>query len=101
MTKEKSTKKRTSSKQPTEFSLTCSCGAKARVFSIGEKGFMAHCPACGALTFFRNADLLERVRLGGSLCSHELAKKSCPGGHTSWCPVCRVRTFYPDNTRVS
>lgn len=97
MAKEKAKNKRVA-KQPTPFSLTCNCGANAKVYSIGEKGYMAHCPACGALTFFRNADLLERLNYGGSLCPHKLEAKPCTGGKTTWCPVCRVRTFYPNTT---
>ena len=93
-------KKKTTKKRPTEFHLTCSCGAKARVFELGEKGFMAHCPACGALCFFHDPELLERLRFGAQLCPHELKPKPCPGGHTTWCPICRVRTFYYDEREV-
>ena len=96
MATNKSNKKHTPHKQTTEFSITCRCGAKARVFAIGEKGYMAHCPGCGALTFFRNSDLLERLNYGGSLCTHKLELKPCTGGKTTWCLVCRVRTFYPE-----
>jgi len=97
MAKEKPKNKR-SNKKPTDFSLTCVCGAQSRVHSIGEKGYMAHCPACGALTFFRNEDLLERLNYGGSICPHKIDPKPCTGGRTTWCPICRVRTFYPSNT---
>jgi hypothetical protein len=92
----KKTKTKRTSKQLTEFTLTCRCGAKARVFSIGEKGFTAHCPACGSVTFFRSTDLLERLKYGGTLCPHQIESKLCRGGKTSWCPVCRIRTFYPE-----
>jgi len=79
-----------------ELALDCSCGAKARVFEL-EKGYMAHCPGCGTLTFFRSPELLERVRYGGELCPHRLERKPCPGGSTSWCPICRLRVFYRDS----
>ena len=90
-------KKRATKKRPTEFYLHCACGAKARVLELGEKGFMAHCPACGSLTFFHDPELLERLRFGIQLCPHHLEQKPCPGGHTTWCPICRVRTFYRDS----
>lgn len=79
-------------KKLTEFSLDCGCGGKAPVFEL-EKGYMAHCPDCGAVTFFDNPMLLQRLRFGGKLCPHQLDKKPCRGGHTSWCPTCRVRSF--------
>jgi len=47
-----------------ELVLDCRCGAKGRVFEL-EKGYMAHCPGCGSLTFFHNPQLLERLRFGG------------------------------------
>ena len=79
-------------KIPTEFSFDCDCGEKAPVFEIG-KGYMAHCPSCGAVTFFQNPALLQRLRFGGGLCPHQLEKKPCRGGYTTWCPTCRVRSF--------
>ena len=87
-------RKKSTKKTPIEFFLDCSCGAKAQIFSLGEKGFMSHCIGCGAMTFFHDPVLLERLRLGGQLCPHHPERKPCPGGHTSWCPICRVRTFY-------
>ncbi len=86
-------------KIPTEFFLDCSCGAKGQVFEL-ERGYMTHCPGCGTMTFFHNQQLLERVRLGGQLCPHHPECKPCPGGSTSWCPVCRVRTFHYDSQEV-
>ncbi|MBI2853344.1 MAG: hypothetical protein HYX87_00300 [Chloroflexi bacterium] len=83
-------------RRPLDVFLSCDCGAKARVSALGTRGFMAHCAACGTLTFFKNADLLERVRYGGPLCPHKPERKPCPGGHTTWCLICRVRTFYRD-----
>jgi len=83
-------------KIPTEFSLDCACKEKAAIFEL-EKGHMAHCPSCGAVTFFDNPMLLQRLRFGGKLCPHELEKKPCRGGHTTWCPTCRVRTFIYGN----
>lgn len=89
-------KSKPSKKKPTDVTVECSCGAKARVFEL-DKGFMAHCPGCGSLTFFHNPELLERLRFGGQLCPHHVEAKPCPGGYTAWCPVCRVRTFYRDS----
>lgn len=89
-------KRKTAKRKPMELVRECRCGAKARIFQL-EKGYMAHCPGCGTLTFFHSPELLERVRFGGELCPHRLEQKPCPGGHTTWCPVCRVRTFYRDS----
>ncbi len=86
-------KQETAKKRATEFSLDCACGEKARVFEL-KKGFMAHCLNCGAISFFDNPQLLERLRLGGRICHHHLESKPCRGGHTTWCPTCRIRTFY-------
>ena len=80
----------------TEYSLNCGCGEKAPVFEL-EKGYMAHCLGCGAVTFFDNPLLLQRLRFGSKLCPHELEAKPCRGGHTTWCPICRVRHFSYDN----
>ena len=58
--------KKSTRKTPTEFFLDCSCGARAQVFSLGDRGYMSHCPGCGTMTFFHNPQLLERLHLGGS-----------------------------------
>ncbi len=86
-------RKKAAKKTPTEFSLDCPCGAKALIFEL-ERGYMAHCVACGAITFFDNPALLGRLRYGGQLCPHDPKPKPCRGGHTTWCPVCRIRIFY-------
>jgi hypothetical protein len=52
-------------KKATEYTLDCVCGEKAAMFEL-EKGYMTHCPNCGAVTFFDNPLLLERLRFGGS-----------------------------------
>jgi hypothetical protein len=88
-------KKKVTKRRSMDLVLDCRCGAKACVFEL-EKGYMAHCPGCGSLTFFHNPQLLERLRFGGQLCPHQLGKNPCPGGTTTWCPICRVRTFYRD-----
>ncbi len=90
-------RKKMTKKIPTEFFLDCSCGAKAQIFSLGDRGYMAHCPGCGMITFFHSPQLLERLRFGGQLCPHHPERKPCPGGHTTWCSICRVRTFYYDS----
>lgn len=88
------TRKKAAKKTPTEFFFDCSCGARVRVFELGERGYMGHCAGCGSLTFFHNSQLLERLRYGAQLCPHHPERKPCPGGDTTWCKVCRVRTFY-------
>ena len=93
MTKKKTKKK--AEKRLTEFSTGCDCGENAPVFEL-EKGYMVHCPNCGAVTFFHNPALLLRLRFGGKLCSHQLEAKPCRGGHTTWCSLCRIRTFHYD-----
>jgi hypothetical protein len=81
----------------TEYSLTCSCGAKVPVVELGSgKGYMGHCAACGSLTFFHNPSLLTRLSYGSQICSHRPEPKLCPGGSTTWCDICRVRVFLRD-----
>jgi transcription elongation factor Elf1 len=87
-------RKKASSKTLMELALICPCGEKAKVFERNKKGYMAHCLSCGAITFFDNPQLLERIRFGGKLCPHQLEEKPCRGGHTTWCSLCRIRTFY-------
>ena len=89
-------RKGTTKKKATDFYLDCTCGEKARIFETG-KGYMAHCVNCGAICFFDNPQLLERLRLGGQLCHHHPELKPCRGGHTTWCPICRIRAFYYDS----
>ena len=86
-------KKKMVKKKQTNFSTDCPCGAKVPIFELA-RGYMAHCLNCGAITFFDNPQLLERLRLGGSLCHHRLEQKPCRGGYTTWCGICRVRTFH-------
>lgn len=71
--------------------LPCPCGAKAPVQETG-KGYYTHCPGCGRMAFFKNPVLLERLKYG-ELCPHHPEPKPCKGGSTTWCPLCRVRTF--------
>jgi len=86
-------KKKPTNRKPTGLGLECRCGAVASVVEL-ERGYMVHCVACGSLTFFHNPQLLERIRLGGQICPHQPEQKPCPGGYTTWCPACRIRTFY-------
>jgi len=88
-------RKKVIKKKPTEFSLDCPCGARAPVFEL-ENGYMAHCADCGSVAFFKNPQLLERLRYGGQICPHNPEAKPCRGGHTTWCSVCRVRRFFYD-----
>jgi len=89
-------RKKAVKKEPTEFSLNCACKASAPIFEL-ERGYMAHCPDCGAITFFDNPALLKRLSFGGDLCPHHPERKPCRGGHTTWCPTCKIRTFYYGN----
>jgi len=81
-------------KKLTEFKLGCNCGAMAPVFDIGEKGYMAQCTGCGSTTLFRSPAILERLRDGNTACLHHAPVVPCKTGFTSWCRICRVRTFY-------
>lgn len=80
-------------KKLTEFRLHCPCGARAPVFTVGDR-YMAHCAGCGAITFWGNPALLERLRYADQICTHHPERRACRGGWTTWCPRCRVRTFY-------
>ena len=75
----------------TELSIPCPCGGRAPIME--GRSYYALCLACGRKTFFKSPILLERVRLGGPLCPHKPEPKPCKGGFTTWCPLCRVRTF--------
>jgi len=85
-------------KQLTGLTMRCQCGAAAPVFKLKNARFMAHCPGCGALAFFSNPVLLERLRHGGELCPHQPERRPCQGGWTTWCSKCRVRIFCYDDT---
>ena len=75
--------------------VPCPCGSKAGITET-KWGYHSHCPHCGRLTFFKSDVLLEKVKLGAkSVCDHGIELKPCKGGSTSWCPICRVRTFLP------
>jgi len=77
----------------TELQLECPCGAKSPVFQ-GKKGkWHSHCINCGRLTFWSNPMLTERLRYDGQLCSHEIEPLQCKEGFTTWCKICRVRSF--------
>ena len=89
-------RKKTIKKKATEFTLDCICGEKARIFEL-ERGYMAHCIQCGSLTFFDNPQLLERLRFSGKLCHHQVVEKPCKTGTTSWCSLCRIRSFHYGN----
>ena len=77
--------------------LDCPCGAKAAVFASGDCKWFSHCVSCGRLTFWATPQLTERAKLGVKLCPHEPEFKTCKDGKskTSWCSVCRVRSFVP------
>jgi hypothetical protein len=80
-------------KTATEYTIDCECGAKAAVFEL-EKGYMAHCPNCGAITFFDNPVLLQRLRFGGKLCPHEPEKKPAAAAILSGARSAESGAFY-------
>ncbi len=81
-------------KLKTDLYLQCSCGAKSPVVQTKERWY-SHCVCCGRMTFWSNPMLTERLKYGGELCSHKPAVKDCKGGKTSFCDLCRIRTFIP------
>ncbi|MFC1924063.1 hypothetical protein ACFLXA_01680 [Chloroflexota bacterium] len=74
----------------------CSCGSMAGLF-VGRKGYYSHCLHCGAMAFFNNETIVERIKAGATtLCGHKIELKDCKGGgKTGWCHKCRVRIFIP------
>jgi len=71
-------------------------------FSISKKSRIERSKLSDILV--QNPDLAEFkieegkiVNVGGKLCPHRLERKPCRGGHTTWCPICRVRSFIYDN----
>lgn len=88
-------------KKLTEVKLGCTCGAMAPVFDIGGKGYMAQCAGCGSTTFFRSPALLERLRYGNTMCPHHPPVTPCKTGFTTWCRICRVRTFYYEKPKTA
>ncbi len=82
-------------KKLTKYRLSCPCGAMAAVFQVGDR-YMGHCGGCGTLTFWGNPALTERLKYDTRICVHELERRPCKGGWTTWCVRCRVRTFYYD-----
>ncbi len=78
----------------TNFKVKCDeCGALASVFTAGESRWYCHCHGCGKKWFGSDTDLLERLKHSDTVCHHNPATKPCKGGYTTWCPLCRVRTF--------
>ncbi len=74
--------------------MTCQmCGSKmpARLLKGGSR-FSAHCYGCG-LQMFGPGLLLERLEYVDTVCPHTPELKPCKRAFTSWCPICRVRTF--------
>ena len=80
--------------------VSCACGSKASVVETGW-GYYCHCLHCGRLSFFKSDAVLEKIKLGGPLCSHAPELKPCKGGQTSWCNLCRIRTFLPTGGKES
>ncbi len=78
--------------------LPCPCGAKAGVWESSRGFWWAHCPNCGRMVFWRNKAHTEKLKFGAkSICPHEPELKPCKNEQTltSWCKLCRVRTFVP------
>jgi len=77
-----------------KYEIICQkCGAKmpVRLLKDGWR-FSAHCPGCGLIMFGPSA-LLSRLESQDTVCPHNPELKPCKRGFTSWCPICRVRTF--------
>ena len=77
-----------------KLTIPCSCGGRA-VVKAAKRGYYSHCLGCGALHFWKNSLVTERIRLEGPLCPHSLKRQKCKGAETTWCKICRVRGFYP------
>ena len=78
----------------TKFKMTCQqCGAKMSINLVkGGRRFSAHCFGCG-LQMFGPAPLSDRLGYVDAVCPHKPELKACRRGLTSWCAICRVRTF--------
>jgi hypothetical protein len=74
-------------KQLTEFTMHCQCGAVAPIFKLKNGRFMGHCPDCGALVFFSNPVLLERLRFLEGLIAEVMIIAYEPETPW-WCPRC-------------
>lgn len=69
------------------------CGAEMSIrLTKGGKRFYAHCPGCGRMQF-GSAESLVRLDYTDTVCNHGVELTACKRGFTSWCPICRVRTF--------
>lgn len=70
------------------------CGAVISIHLVkGGRRFYAHCTGCGRMQF-GPAESLERLTAGALyVCTHGVELTPCKRGFTSWCPICRVRTF--------
>jgi len=81
-------------KMKAEFTMTCQqCGAEMSINLVkGGRRFSAHCFGCG-LHMFGPVPLLDRLKYVNAVCPHKPELKACKRGLTSWCAVCRVRTF--------
>ena len=77
-----------------KYQMTCEkCGAKMSVHLVKSgRRFSAHCYGCG-LHMFGPTPLLERLEHTDIVCRHNPALEPCKRGYTSWCPLCRIRTF--------
>jgi len=81
-------------KKRTEYNIRCDeCDAKVSVFASGNNRWFSHCAGCGKMWFGSNPDILERLKHSESVCFHKPPRKPCKGGYTTWCPLCRIRTF--------
>ena len=69
------------------------CGAQMAIrLTKGERRFYAHCPGCGRMQF-GPAQSVARLDYSDAICQHSIERTPCKRGFTSWCPICRVRTF--------
>jgi hypothetical protein len=63
------------------------------VYMVKDDRFMTHCFGCGQI-MFGPSPLLERLKFSDYICPHNSAKTPYKGGWTSWCSLCRMRSFF-------
>lgn len=78
-----------------DFTITCTeCNGSASVFEKGDR-FWTHCLTCGAMYFWKNPLITERISQGRPICLHGAPLTECKTGYTRNCRICRVRMFRP------
>jgi hypothetical protein len=85
------------------FRFDCPCGAKGNPAQIDKHGKpYARCPSCWKTIFWAD---VQKFLSPEPFCRHTnvevKATRSKAGVKTSWCPTCRIRTFYPPGAPTS